>query len=293
MENINLDEALFYSKLIIKKGDCYSGKSFRKYSKAFIGASEDIKFYLEQESFNRKRALTVLGAGDHVFNLAFMDVKEIDAFDINMLQYFVYYLRKAMLDSLMYEEFKHMNLRFDSYAMDGLAQGIEKSKKILREDVYEYYRKILEFARKIGRLENLYYFVIGDFWRNYNNYLQSEETYLALREKLKNTKVNLYFGDVRDISKNLKGDYDIALLSNISDYLGSEKRNLTIEEFDDFIDLFYNLLSDNGVLINYLYGFKDEFLIKNSMISRREIPSNNLVKIDFTNMGYYRVRKIT
>lgn len=292
METVNLDEALFYSKLIIKNGDYYSGKSFRKYSKCFIGASEFIKFCLEQESFNRKRALTVLSGGDHVFNLAFMDVKEIDAFDINMLQYFVYYLRKAMLDSLMYEEFKYMNLRFDSYAIYGLIQGIEKSKKALREDVYEYYRKILEFAKKYGRLENLYYSVIGYSWRNYNNYLQSEETYLALREKLKNTKVNLYFGDVRDISKNLKGDYDIALLSNISDYLGNEKRPLTIEEFNDFIDLFYNLLSDNGIIINYLYGFKDAFLIKNSMITRRDIPNNNLVKIDFTNMGYYRVRKI-
>lgn len=291
MENINLDEALFYSKLIIKNGDYYSGKSFRKYSKCFIGASEYIKFYLEQENFNRQRALTVLGAGDHVFNLAFMDVKEIDAFDINMLQYFVYILRKAMLDSLGYEEFKFVNLRFDSYAIDGLAQGIEKSKKALSEDVYEYYRKILEFAKKCGRLENLYYMVIGDFWRNYNNYLQSEETYLALREKLKSTKINLYFGDARDISKDLEGDYDITLLSNISDYLGNEKRPLTIEEFNTFIDLFYNLLSDNGVLINYLYGFKDDFLIKNSIITRRDIPNNNLVKIDFSNMGYYRVRK--
>lgn len=292
MMQINLEEAIFYSKLIIKNGDYYSGKSFRKYSKSFVGASEDVNFCLEQESINRERALTILGGGDHVFNLAFKGFEEIDAFDINILQYFVFYLRKAMLDSLTYEEFKYMNLRFDSYSLDGLGQGIEKSKKVLRKDVYEYYRKILEFAKKVGRLENLYYMVIGDFWRNYNNYLQSEETYLALRKKLRNTKVNLYFGDAKDISKDLKGDYDIALLSNICDYLGSEERPLTIEKFNDFIDLFYNLLNDNGIIINYLYGFKDDFLIKNSILTRRDIPSSNLVRIEDTNQGYYRVRKV-
>lgn len=289
---INLDEALFYSKLIIKNGDYYSGKRFRKYSKSFIGTSENINFCLEQETFKKDRALTILGGGDHIFNLAFKGFKEVDAFDINMLQYFVFYLRKAMLDSLIYGEFKYINLRFDSYSLDDLAQVIEKSKKVLKEDVYEYYRKILEYAQKIGRLENLYYLVIGDFWKKCNNYLQNEETYLLLREKLKNIKINLYFGDARDISKALRDNYDIALLSNISDYLGSERKHLTIEEFANFINSFYDLLSDNGILINYLYGFKDNFLIKNSIITKRDIPSSNLVRVNDTNQGYYRVRKI-
>lgn len=287
---IDLDEALFYSKLIIKNGDYYSGVRFRKYSEGFLGTTEYIGYYLAKEQYKKDKALTVLSSGDHIFNLAFNDVKEIDAFDINRLQYFVYHLRKAMIECLSYEEFIDGNACFFSVYLDEVGKMLEKVKKHLSEDVYEYYRKIFDFARKCGRLENLYNSGFNVIKKN--AYLENEDAYLSLKEKLKDIKVNLYFGNATDITDNLSGGYNIILLSNISDYLGSEKRPLTMEEFRTFIDAFYSLLSDDGILINYLYGFKDEFLIKNSIITRREISSNNLVRIGDINQGYYRVRKI-
>lgn len=293
MRDINLEEAIFYSKEIIRHGDYYSGKRFRTYSKGFIGASENISFCLEHEKFDSDKALTILGGGDHVFNLIFRDVKEIDAIDVNKLEYFVFGLRKAMIENLTYTEFMHSNIRFDNWCLDFLEQMLEKSKRSLTEDVYEYYRKIFEFCKKSGRLENLYYMVIGDLWKSYNIYLANEETYLDLRDKLKKVKINLYFEDARDLVKHLDKTYDLILLSNIADYLGNDNHCLTLEEFNSFIRTFYNLLNDKGLIINYLYGFKDEFLFKNSIITRKDIPNSNLVRLGETNQGFYRIRKLS
>lgn len=289
---VNLDDALFYSKQIIKNGDYYSGVKFREYSKAFVGASENINFYLKRERYRREKALTVLAGGDHVFNLIFQDFKQIDAFDINKLQYFVYKFRRAMIEVLSYKEFLYANLRFDCCCIDSLLEILEKTKEHLEEDVYEYYRKILEFAKKTGRLENLYYMVIGDFWKKYNNYLASEETYLMLKNKMADANVNIYFGDALDVASNLVSGYDLILLSNISDYLGKIQNPLTLEEFNSFIDNFYKLLNDRGTVINYIYGFYDEVLFKNSVITESDIPKSNLVRIEEANHGYYRVRKV-
>lgn len=289
---VNLSDALFYSKQIIKNGDYYSGIKFREYSKSFVGASENINFCLEKERYRREKALTVLAGGDHVFNLIFQGFKQIDAFDINKLQYFVYELRKAMIQVLSYKEYLYANLRFDCCCIDYLLEILEKAKAYLDEDIYEYYQRILDFAKKTGRLENLYYMVIGDFWKKYNNYLVSEEAYLLLRKKMNDASINIYFGDVLDVSDNLVSGYDLILLSNISDYLGKIQKPLTLEEFNNFIDNFYKLLNDGGTIINYVYGFYDDFLFKNSIITESDIPKSNLVRIEESNHGYYRVRKV-
>ncbi len=144
---MNLEEALFYSKLIIKNGDYYSGVRFRKYSQGYLGTTENIGYYLEKEKFKNNRAFTILGSGDHVFNLIFKGFKEIDAIDINRLEYYVYYLRKAMILCLAYKDFIKGHTLFNNFYITDLLELIEKLKSYLPEDVYEYYRKILEFAK--------------------------------------------------------------------------------------------------------------------------------------------------
>ena len=167
---------------------------------------------------------------------------------------------------------------------------LEKVKKLLSEEVYEYYIKIFEFARKCGRLENLYN---GFYTVNKNAYLASENDYLALREKLRETKITLYFKDAREISGDLSGGYDIILLSNISDYLGKKKRPLALDEFKKFIMSFYSLLNDDGIIINYLYDIYERYIIKNSIITKDDLGYDNVKRVLSTNnQGYYRARKL-
>lgn len=289
MEAINLDDALFYSKLIIKNGDYYSGLRFREYSKGYMGTTENVRFYLEKEKLKQEKALTILGSGDHVFNLILKGFKVIDAFDINKLQYFVYHLRRTMIEVLSYKEFLEVNLYFDNYRIENLREIIDRLKRHLKEDVYEYYCKILEYAKTRGSLENLYYFVIADLWKDDNLYLKNENSYLDLKSKLNDVKVNLYFGDARALHESFRNNYDIILLSNITEYFGTQKKPLTLQEYQDFINKYFGLLNGDGLLINYLY-IKGGKPFLNSDILLSDLIKGDVVLIN-ENAGYLRVRK--
>jgi len=130
---------------------------------------------------------------------------------------------------------------------------LEEVKKDLPEDVYEYYRRLLEFidAKKASNLNSLYKgkatFV------DKNIYLDSDLHYKILQERLREVPINLHFGNAKYISNEFGHDYDIILLSNIADYFGTVRSPMKLKEFEKFIRTYYNLLAKNGLLINYLY----------------------------------------
>lgn len=156
---IDLEEAIKYSKDILLNSNFFDKVSFSRYSKVFFAASENIRAYLDQERFNKSRALTVLSGGDHVFNLISHGVKEIDAFDINYLTYFVYKLRLAMIRGLSYQDFIQANYDFSfSGHLNNCDNMINFLKRYLDEDVYGYYKKMIEFSRSADiPLPILYY----------------------------------------------------------------------------------------------------------------------------------------
>ncbi len=88
--------------------------------------------------------------------------------------------------------------------------------------------------------------------------------------------------------QKLKGTYDIILLSNVGEYFGSINNPLTLEEYRTFINEYYGLLNDDGLLINYLYRRGDRLFL-NSNITISDIKDNVIGITD--NMGYLRVRK--
>lgn len=296
MLKVDLNESLFYSKEIITRGDYYSGKTFREYSKGYLATNEDIKSYLTLEKFRGKKALTVLASGDQAFNLALCGAETIDAFDINKLEYYVFWLKKAMTQVLNYSDYvKAIGSFLSVLGIPYLLEVLEKAKGYMPEDVYEYYRKILEFALKKGRLTNLYGFVMEGFWKNRNLYLQDEASYDNLRKILRDVTINLHFGDAREIPYRLDDSYDIVLLSNIADYLGNARSFLTLEKFQEFISAYYSLLNPKGVIINYLFDlgihYDGEEIICSSFITKDDLGSENLQHIPQTVDGYYRVRK--
>lgn len=217
METVNLKKSIARSKYLMKYD---SPLIFREYSKAYFSTTEFISSYLDKEEYNKDRALTVLSSGDHVFNLASKGIKEIDAFDINRLQYYVYYLKLAMLRKLSYQEFIKICKIFNySFFRDDIIEMINSLKKEMPEDVYEYFRKILELAEKEeGSIWNLFYNVYHNQLEIANSYLACENNYLETRKKITDTKVNLYFEDARKIPELVDASYDIIILSNISDY---------------------------------------------------------------------------
>lgn len=292
METINLEEAIANSRHLM--GYDYS-LIFRKYSMSYFTTTEFISDYLGNERFNTRSALTVLASGDHVFSLALSGFSKIDAFDINRLAYYVYYLKLAMLKKLPYDAFLKICYYFTYYSYrDEVKEMVDSLKSDMPEDVYEYFRRILEIDEKeIGSIYNLFYEAVFDMLEVANPYLHSEDDYLMCRKRMSDTEVNLYFGDARDIPDMVGSLYDIILLSNVADYL-SGGIPLRLDEFRNYIKKYYDLLNKDGLLINYLYGLKHKHVISDSLITKEDLGIDNIVSCSsdiLNDQGYYRVRK--
>lgn len=292
---IDLEEAIDFSCAIML--DYSKNLKFSEYNRAFFCTTECIREYLEKESFDKDRALTVLASGDQIFNLIHDGTKSIDAFDINKLQYFVYHLRRAFILKFPLDSYIILSKSFmANYALDEKVQIMEKLKSFLPESVYEYFRRILEYAKskKDAKLSNL--FTPSNIDIEFaNNYLTSEDEYLKVRSALDNTEINLYFANALDIPKIVSPGYDIILLSNIADYLSQMIDGFDIFEFEKYINSFGRMLNKGGLLINYLFGLNSASVILGTCISRDDLPDNSIFKIETypfsRNQGYYRVRK--
>lgn len=285
---------------IIKYGDRRSG--FSTYSRGFFATTECIKEYLERVEFAKTRALTVLSCGDQIFNLVHNGVKEIDAFDINTLQYYVYQLRLAMLKNYSYKDFVMFNVEFaNGFSVSyEFIEIVKKLKESLPDDVYHYYRSVLDYSLKFRGLNRLYMPVSLNFTCS-NNYLASEEDYLFLRKQIEEVQVNISFGSVLDIVQFLDKKYSIILLSNIADYLSYDVKKFGIKEFRKYIKLFEDNLLKNGVIVNYMYGAYDSNssvirTTRSDAITPAVLGEDNVFKIEsyphnLNHEAYYLVRK--
>lgn len=253
---INLEESLNASRGLIQGVNFF--KNFGEYSRVYFVTSECIKDYLAMTNFAKNRALTVLSGGDQVFNLIASGMHSIDTFDINKLTYFVYHLRKAMLKKYSLPYFKEANRVFTSgnYTSSERSIVLDEVKPYLSEDVYEYYRQMIEFCTDnplaLVNFEHLYYYGGSKAFLR-NNYLENEQTYQKLQRKIDDVEVTFTFSDATTLPEKLLNNYDIILLSNIADYL-SYNRYSGISEFHSFIGNYYGLLNPDGVLINYFYN---------------------------------------
>lgn len=292
---IDLEEAIDYSRVIMF--DDSNNLEFSEYNKAFFNATECVREYLERERFNKDRALTVLSSGDQIFNLIHDGVRQIDAFDINKLQYFVYQLRRAFILKYPKDSYIILCRSFGGdYQIEEKLEVIKQLKTYLPEDVYEYFRRILEYAKtkKDAKLSNLL-IPTGIDIELTNNYLVSDEDYLKVRKGIEDTEINLHFKNALDIPGIVSPGYDIILLSNIADYLSLMIKGFDIWDFEKYIESYFKLLNKDGVLINYLFGLDTLSVILGTCISRSDLPDNSIFKISThpfsRNQGYYRARK--
>lgn len=295
--NIDLEKALEASKDIIYGVSFFHG--FKDYDSAYFVTSECIKDYLKAHEFLKNRALTILSGGDQIFNLIASGVYEIDAFDSNKLTYFVYYLRKAMLKAFSFQNFKRANVIFTSACNDfsNHLDILEEVKHHLPEEVYEYFRKMIEFSKNnpMVNFESLYY-TASDIEFSRNNYLVNEDAYKALQKSINDSNVNITFADGLTFAEELSSTYDIILLSNIADYFSYANPEFGLKEFKTFIKSYMKILNHDGILINYLYNINEQNPIRKLPITKEDLGTNNIYPVTtpiFKNVGegYYLERK--
>lgn len=277
---INLDEALEASKKIIIHGR--EGSNFRKYDRGYFMSNENIKRCLKAVPFNKTRAFTILGGGDHVFNLAHLGVPVIDAIDVNELEYFVYHFRFAMLQVLNRKGFIAGNETiFATMAYDSILELLELIKNEMPGIVYEYYRRLLEHCKQFDWfLGYLYSEPELQSFITFNSYLGSDDDYNRLREKMREVEVNLHFGDALEFAKSTNNQYGIMLLSNIQDYWSVNRYPFTIKDFKEMLSYFEGLLEEDGVLMNYLFNAGFKMVVRGTFITREELGLENICQFE-------------
>lgn len=284
----DLELAINSSKELISNGDFLGTISqFSSYSPCYFFTTECIRAYIEHPFVGGESALSVIGSGDQIFNLAYKGFTRIDGFDINKLTYYNFYLKRAMILGLSFDEFMSFNNeRWYLFRPQEFLAILEKIKEFMPPDVYHYYKEILVFATNKFTFGSFLNGTCAIYDCGSNLYANSLENYSKTQIGLDNMNVNFYFGDARDIPNKVPGGYDFITLSNISDYLGNPNW-LSLLDFRQYIKSYYDLLNPGGSLVNYMYGD----YIDNSDISLNTLGLDNVHGIDGTTESFYLVRK--
>ena len=91
--NTEMPAFIKYVEKVIKSDNMNLEKEFNDYSLAYLKTTENVNGYYNLLDFTNKTILTVIGAGDQVFNAALNGAKKIDGFDISITAIMFYYLK--------------------------------------------------------------------------------------------------------------------------------------------------------------------------------------------------------
>lgn len=255
----NLEKDILESKKILD-GD--KTNSIPSYSSCYLWTTEHIKTYLEMANPNIGSALTVIGSGDQIFNLTNQGFLSIDAFDINVLTYYLFMFKKAILSQCSYDDWLAFSCRdFYFYDLSSFSSFLLDMKSILPQDIYIYYDTLLQHLLthyKKADFTNLYPNLVYSYSRRLNFYANRYEDFKRTQENLRKLSVQFLFEDVRTLPSILTKKYDIIILSNILEWFYIKNHELIkfIEKEDvlQFLKNYYPFLKDYGVIVNYIIG---------------------------------------
>lgn len=245
--------------------------NFSDLSQIYSFTTENISGYFEYIDFKDKDILPVAASGDHIINAFYKGAKKVFGFDINYLALIYTELKLVALQNLEYKD-------FINFFMINEVNDINKNKLALDYITYKRLRKYLtkntascwdmiyqNFGYDGYELRNSYIF--NNKYDNNkvkfssNLYLKDEIAYNCAKENIKYKDIILINANYRNINlSNLpnSANYDIILMSNISDYIKSiynVKTNYLEEYMKEIINNFKS--KTNKIVCAYLYDIQN------------------------------------
>lgn len=271
--------------------------NFNNLSQIYSFTTENITGYFEYLKFKNKNILTVSASGDHIINAFYKGAKEVYGFDINYLALIYTELKLIALQNLKYEEFlkffminEKNDIEKNKNALDYKVY-IKRLRKNLSKNVAENWDILYQNFNNNGyELRNSYIFNNkydnNNIKLKSNLYLKSELDYNIAKENITKKEIILINSNYKDLNfRNLPilKNYDIILMSNISDYIKNiynKKENYLEEYIKDIIRNFKN--KTNIIVCAYLYNIQNtEYRTEiDNPIFRKEIFN----KLDITYM---------
>jgi len=275
----------------VSKGTIFnSGESFSKYQKMYLWTNENINEYMDKINLTSSKVLTVMGSGDHTFNLIANGILNIDTFDTNSLtEYFVLGLKYAMILKYDYNTFINImeKLSEKSLLLDDVTAIFKKLLPFMDDKYRKYWDEIIEFNYKIQKGNNtninlihlLFINIINDYkFLKRNNYLLDEEHYNMLKNNI--NKANIVFKNTSaiDLDKEFCSKYKYIFLSNILDYFYKVYGfNWDVTNLDDYLKKLGKLSDkDSIIFLNYIFMFCTENFNRKRIINNSSITKNDI-----------------
>ncbi|MEE3342869.1 MAG: DUF3419 family protein [Bacilli bacterium] len=238
-----------------------------------------------------KDVLTITNSGDQALNFILAGAKSIKLFDNNPNSKYIFYLKKALIENLSYQEF----LNFFVPGLFNKNEYFSKEKYDLIKDdisikeVREYWDDI--FNNHTSRYINNI-FVNRIYNRKEltkrNNYLASEKNYNKLKERLKEIK-EIEFEEIDILHQIIyvKDKVDFIYLSDILNYIPSKSKDEYLKKLKTITLNISNNLKENGIIsVSYMHCYLDEYLnalnnIQNLVTNREDFLTNECETIGF------------
>lgn len=226
------------------------------FEKIYPFTTENINGYIRNFDLSNKSLLTVGSSGDQIINASFFDCSKYSVIDICPYTKFYFYLKKAALITLSYDEFLcffcylDYPKMFEENEMAFNLESFEKLKPILKlldydsfvfwDNLFSLYSPLIirttffnSDEEKIKVLKEI------------NLYLKDEVLFDKAKILIKDVNPDFIIGDIFEV--NISDKYDNIFLSN----LGSFYDVLKLRELVNKLN--FNLNDNGKMLLCYLY----------------------------------------
>lgn len=242
-----LHDDIVAAQRIVSRADFYFGDKelFHTTSAVYKISNERTQDYYSY-LIGREKVLSVIGSGDQILNLILEGTKEIDAFDISSFPKYFLYLKMAAIKALSKEEyiefFYEVSHRSEVYddMYDRISFYLDDETSSFWDSLFNFFDWQDIYNSTLFSSEPY----IAANAINQNKFLQCDAAYEELRRLLDDVVINVYEGDIFDLSCRIDGTYDLVYLSNIVYYNKPDEYKEMLDEFK---------LTDNGITLTYLY----------------------------------------
>lgn len=228
----------------------------KKFVNIYPFTTENIFGYIKEFDLNNKSLLTLGSSGDQVINASMFNCKDISVLDICPFTKFYFYLKKAAILSLTYDEFlyffcyrnfyPHLKDNNDVFNKE-IFLKFKQTLRLLDYESYLFWDELFSLYEPLKIRKEMFEYdeYKPGVLKCTNLYLKDEVSFDKCRKSIKNINPNFIIGDISSIS--LGRYYDNIWLSNLGQYL-------QIEELKNIVDNLYKNLNEKGkMLVCYLY----------------------------------------
>lgn len=235
--------------------------------KAYLATTQNLS-YIKKLHSHPKKAFTILGSGDSVFQLIYLGATDITAVDVNTHQFSIFDLRRAAIEALDYNDFYQflLNSQGEHFLSPHILEKVLPYFKTDNATVATHWQNLINTIYPLNDSTYMILFRGGiDFYdhrvvRESLGYLANERAYQQLKENLRIAKIATHYEDAIYFLTQNGMNYDWIDISNILIYYYQATQGIATDIFQDNLrhlaETWFYSTNSNTLVLDYMFGVK-------------------------------------